>query len=498
MSLRVEGCVVRQGAVILVLALVAALLVPAALAQSSDQPVPKVEIFAGYAWMDPGASVWHTPPLPPGPPFGFRLKSIASGLGTSATINADDHWGLTLDFGAHWGPNSTIYTFMAGPQYKWRGEHVSPFVHALVGYHHLNWAGLQSGVGIAAGGGLDIHVNRWLDFRLIEADYMWAHHNSSFSTEFSGGRLRTGLLFKLGGGAPPAPASCSVSVQPMEVMAGEPVQLTANGANFRAGRTLTATWTASGGKLSGAGMGGSVDTTGLAPGSYNVSAQVSDGRKAMANCSGSFTVKEMAKHPPQISCTANPPTVRSGESSTINCTCTSPDNRSPLSYTWNTSAGTLSGSGASEVLDTAGLASGPVNVGTTCTDDRGLSDATTTVVTVEAPPAVPQSSKLGDCEFKTARVDNKCKAVLDDVALRLQRDADSKAVIVGYSGAKEGKGVAAQRARNAKTYLVKEKGIDASRIELRTGMGDEKKAEFYIVPAGATFSDSNTVVVMEK
>jgi hypothetical protein len=137
-------------------------------------------------------------------------------------------------------------------------------------------------------------------------------------------------------------------------------------------------------------------------------------------------------------------------------------------------------------------------VGTTCTDDRGLSDATTTTVTVEAPPPAPEASKLGECDFKTARVDNACKAVLDDVALRLQRDADSKAVIVGNSGAKEGKGVAAQRARNAKTYLVKEKGIDGSRIELRTGMSGEKKAEFYIVPAGATFSDANTQMVMEK
>jgi hypothetical protein len=189
--------------------------------------------------------------------------------------------------------------------------------------------------------------------------------------------------------------------------------------------------------------------------------------------------------------------VRSGEASTISCTCTSPDNRS-LSYSWNTSAGTLSGSGASETLDTAGLPSGPVHVNTTCTDDRGLSDSTSTMVAVEAPPPVPQPSKLGECDFQTARVDNKCKAILDDVALRLQRDADAKAVIVGNSGPKEAKTMAAQRATNAKTYLVKEKGIDASRIELRTGMSGEKKAEFYIVPAGATFSDANTQMVMEK
>jgi hypothetical protein len=347
------------------------------------------------------------------------------------------------------------------------------------------------------GGGLDLHVNRWLDFRLIEADYIYSHHNFSPnpSVNLNSGRVRTGLLFKLGGNPPP-PKSCSVSTEPMEVMAGEPVHVTANAANFAQGHTLTYTWNSNGGKVSGSGMSASVDTTGMAPGSYNVSAQVTD-KKASASCSGGFAVKEPPKHPPQISCSANPATVRSGEASTISCTCTNPDNRS-LGYSWSADAGTLSGSGASETLDTAGLPSGPVHVSTTCTDDRGLSDATTTMVNVEVPLPPPMPSKLGECDFKTARVDNKCKAILDDVALRLQRDADAKAVIVGYSGPKEGKAIAAQRATNAKTYLVKEKGIDPGRIEVRTGMDGGKRAEFYLVPAGATFSDPNTEMVMEK
>jgi len=55
----------------------------------------------------------------------------------------------------------------------------------------------------------------------------------------------------------------------------------------------------------------------------------------------------------------------------------------------------------------------------------------------------------------------------------------------------------ARRATNAKAYLVKEKGIDGSRIELRTGMDGGKKAAYIIVPAGATYSDANTEMVME-
>jgi hypothetical protein len=500
MSLRAEGSFTRKGAVILVLALAAALLVPAALAQSTEQPVPKVEIFAGYAWMEPGGKLGGT-----------TLDSMPTGGGLSVTVNVDKNWGLEMDFGGNHGSNAAVGTIMAGPRYKFRYERISPFVHFLVGAHLLAPEGLNTdtGIGLAAGGGIDVHVSRLIDIRLIQADYIYAHHNFFPvvvpGTNLNGARVRGGIVFNLGGGPPPPPASCSVSTEPMEVMAGEPLHATANAANFKPGRTLSSTWTASGGKASGTGMGASVDTAGMAPGSYTVSAHVSDNKKDSADCSGHFMIKEPPRNPPRLSCSANPATVRSGDSSTIACTCTSPDGR-PLSYSWSAGAGQLAPTDANATLDTAGLPSGPVSVNTTCTDDRGLSDATTTTVNVEAPPPVPQASKLGECDFKTARVDNKCKAVLDDVALRLQRDADAKAVIVGSSGRKEAKGMAAQRATNSKTYLVKEKGIDASRIELRTEKTEEeagemnggKEAEFYLVPAGATFSDANTTVVMEK
>lgn len=490
MSLRAKGSCTRKAALILVLALAAAGLAPAARAQSSGEPAPKVEIFGGYAWMEPGTTVATV-----------KLNSMSKGFGISPTFYYNEHWGFTVDGGGNFGDNATVATIMGGPQFKWRGERVSPFVHFLVGWHQLwpHFENSTTGIGLAVGGGLDLHLSRRVDFRLIEADYIFGHHNNSLvpRSDSSGARLRSGFVFKFGGGPPPPPPSCSVSAEPMEVMAGEPVHATATAANFAKNRTLTYTWNSSGGKASGSGTAAAVDTAGMAPGSYNVSVQVSDGKKGSANCSASFTIKEPPKHPPQLSCSANPATVRSGEASTINCTCTSPDNRS-LSYSWNASAGQVSGSGASATLDTAGLPSGPVSVNTTCTDDRGLSDAATTTVNVEVPPPPPMPSKLGECDFKTARVDNKCKAVLDDVALRLQRDADAKAVIVGYSGPKEGKTMAAQRATNAKTYLTKEKGIDPGRIEVRTGMEGGKRAEFHLVPAGATYSDPNTEMVMEK
>ena len=168
MSLRAEGSFTRKGAVILVLALAAALLAPAALAQSTEQPVPKVEIFAGYAWMEPGGKI-----------LGFPLDSMSKGGELSVTVNVDKNWGLEMDFGGSHGDNAAVGTIMAGPRYKFRYDRISPFVHVLVGAHLLAPEGspTDTGIGLAAGGGIDVHVSRLIDIRLIQADYIYAHHN---------------------------------------------------------------------------------------------------------------------------------------------------------------------------------------------------------------------------------------------------------------------------------------------------------------------------------
>jgi hypothetical protein len=99
-------------------------------------------------------------------------------------------------------------------------------------------------------------------------------------------------------------------------------------------------------------------------------------------------------------------------------------------------------------------------------------------------------------------VDNTCKAVLDDVAKNLQQNADNKLVIVGNADPSEKrKNLAAERAVNAKAYLSTgeaQQSIDASRIETRTGSAGTKTAEFWVVPAGATFSGEGTQTVDEN
>jgi hypothetical protein len=199
--------------------------------------------------------------------------------------------------------------------------------------------------------------------------------------------------------------------------------------------------------------------------------------------------------------------VQAGTPATVTCSCTSPDNVPVTVSGWTASGGSVSGEGNTATLNTTGASAGPITVSATCSDSRGLTASASSQVTVEVPPPPPpEASKLSECDFpnkvKPWRVDNTCKAVLDDVAQRLQHDPDAKLVIVGNAepGEKR-KNLAGERAVNSKAYLSggeAKQAIDASRIEVRTGSAGTRTAEYWVVPAGATFSAPGTETVDES
>jgi len=414
--------------------------------------------------------------------------------------------------------DTNLWDMMWGPRFKGHYGRVEPFAQGLVGFARISAKPAVSNptnlsdtaAAFKIGGGLDVGVARHFAVRLAEVNYYMTRfgtleiNNKGTQNNFTVG---TGIVFKLGVPPEGPPPSASCSVQPTDVYAGEPVSATAHAMNFNPKRTLSYSWSATGGKISGKDSTVSVDTTGLSPGSYTASANLTDGKKGQASCQASFSIKERPKNPPQVTCSANPRSVMAGTPSTITCSCSSPDNAPdyPVSASisnWSATGGRISGSGNTATLDTTGASPGPITATATCTDSRGLSVRGTGVVNVEAPAAPPQASMLNVINFtrNSARVDNTAKAILDDVALRLQRDADARAVIVGYANPAELKPatLAAQRAANAKAYLTKEKGIDPSRIETRTGTGShEMQAEIWLVPAGASFNQPGTEVVNE-
>ncbi len=490
---------------------------------AQDDEFPKYDVYTGYQWLHPGGTV----PSPFGTynaPLPNTLPDIDTGFTAALTRNFNKYLGLEGQYGKSWGHQTNEGTLSVGPRLMLRGDGMNFFAHSLLSWNQLSAPGLGSdnGIGAIVGGGIDLKVIRLFSVRLVEADYVWGrhHYDDVVSPSFpdlrrpslQGLRIGGGLLWNFGY-PPSAIPAASCSVQPSEVMVGEPITATATGSNFNPKHTLNYTWSSTGGKISGTGNTANIDTNGIAGGSYTATAHITDPKRkgGEAICTANFTVKEPPKNPPTMSCTANPTSLQAGGTVNVTCNCTSPDNVPVTVNNWTATGGSVSGSGPNATLNTSGASAGPITVSATCTDSRGLNTQASTQVTVEnpPPPPVPQASKLTDCGFenmakigKPWRVDNECKGKLDDVAKNLQQNADNKLVIVGNAEPTEKRpNLAAERAVNSKAYLTggeAKLGIDPGRIETRTGSAGTQTAEYWIVPAGGVFSGEGTQSVDES
>ena len=315
------------------------------------------------------------------------------------------------------------------------------------------------------------------------------------------------------------PITLSAAATPPAVFQGEPVSVTATPGSVSTKKNNNLVYSWAGDGVAGNGASATVATGSQAPGSYTVKAEVKEGKKGKeglkpgqtADATATYTVKEF--EPPTISCSASPTTIKPGDSATITATGVSPQNR-PLTYSYAVNGGTVSGMGATATYNSTGAPTGAVDVTCKVADDKGHSATANTSLNIVAPPPPPpqpHAQALCSISFekdkaRPTRVDNEAKACLDEVALNLQKEPDAKAVLVGSSDAKEKTKVAkeerfaakhkkakvedpaAQRAVNAKAYLVDEKGIDASRVSVATTPEDGKTVQDYLVPAGADFN----------
>ena len=488
-----------------------------------EAPVSRIDVFLGYSYAAPKGSV--TTPQADGTTFSDNYSSINYGAIGSVAYYFNKYVGGQFEFADHPdGANDGAQTAQAGIIFRYPVEGMTPFVHGLAGgvrlggpndepyaAHPYTW-----GPALTAGGGLDYDLpffDHRFALRVFQADYEYWH--ADFGPQaYTGGRanpnvarLSTGIVVKFGNITPPPPVQYACSAAPTAVFPGEPVTITGNATNLNPKKTATYSWSGQGVTVSGTSSTGNVDTGSLAPGSYTVTGHVTEGVKPgqAADCTAQFTVK--AFEPPTVSCSANPTNLKPGDSSTITAQGVSPQNR-PLTYSYQASAGSISGTGNTATLTTTGAPAGSITVTCNVADDKGQTASSTTSVSIEQPPApAPKTQTLCTIQFdhdakRPARVDNDAKGCLDDVALNAQRSSDATLVVVGNAAApteamtpKKGKhhheepiaNLAAQRAVNTKDYLVKEKGIDASRISVRTGTTGTNEVDNYLVPAGATF-----------
>ena len=378
-------------------------------ASAQSDTVPKYDIYLGYQWMHPGATV----PAPfgnPNNPTPYKVPDMSTGFGGAFTYNFDRHWGAEFDLGHSWGNSNYESTFSAGPRFMWRTEGSNIFLHALLSYNRFSVKGLPNGtngIGAILGGGWDLPFTKNFSWRVFEANYVFARHNyaSYAAPEFpdlrrptlNGARLGTGVVFSWGG-APALTPTAACSVQPTEVMVGEPVTANVTASNFNPKHTVNYAWSGNGGQVTGKETSATIDTNNVAPGNYTVTAHVTD-PKAKANneasCSANYTVKPLPpKNPPTMSMSANPNELTPGGTVSLTANCTSPDGVPVSVANWTSTSGTVTGSGNTATLNTADLPPGPVTVTATCTDSRNLTGQASTQVTIQNPPPPPVDKAL--------------------------------------------------------------------------------------------------------
>ncbi len=490
-------------------------------------PISRIDVFTGYSYFAPHGTVTTT--LGDGTTDPASYRSVDYGAIGSVAYFMNKYVGGVIEYADHSQGNlDSFQNAMGGLIFRYpSGMGVTPFAHGLAGASRVGGPngepvyahGFTWGPALKVGGGLDYDTpffNHRLGVRLFQADFVYVHADFGPEVAFGGranvkaAELSSGLIFKFGSIIPPPPVTYTCAVNPASVFPGDPVTITGTALNLNPKKTATYTWTGQGVTVKGDSATGTVDTTTLQPGQYTVTGHVSEGQKPgqFADCTANFTVKQF--EPPTISCSANPTSVNPGDSSTITSVGVSPQNR-PLTYSYSASSGSISGTTTTATLSTTGAPAGAITVTCNVADDKNQTASTTTTVTINAPQPPPaKTSTLCSITFdrdkrRPARVDNEAKACLDDVTLNAQRSADASLVVVGNAAPSEmppmGKGkhkkmkmammdpakLAAQRAVNTKDYLVKEKGIDGSRISVRTGTKGTNEVDNYLVPAGGNF-----------
>ena len=469
----------------------------------------RFDLYAGYMYVKP----IHNSGIGP-----HKYEDIGGGGIVSASYFFDKYFGVQLE-GA-FSPSASDDTHcwnsgQGGLVGRFQYRRFVPFAHALVGGTQVGGPALQpcSSVGLSYTGGVGVDyilplLNNHLAVRPAMVDYTYINidNGAPYGADNVGGigfiyalRFSAGLTLRLGHQGQSAGKegmTLGCSVDPGEAFPGAILTATAGAENLKDGRDLHYLWTTSGGALKGTEATEPLDTTGLAPGTYNVGVRMvrGGGDRTLASCTTSFVVVNPT--PPTISCSADKAAINSGTPVTITTVAQSASGR-PLTYSYSSTNGQVTGDGATAQLSTIGSTPGAITVTCKVIDDKGLTAQATASVVV-ATPALPEvvvaaNNKLCTLSFvrdtrRPNRVDNEAKGCLDDIALTLNRDPATKLVLVGSHGERERPSNAAERVLNAADYLTKEKGIDRSRLDLRTTGTAGQQVTTTLLAPGATFT----------
>lgn len=479
---------------------------PAPAPKAASAPAPsRWDLFAGFSYLAPKGKLIDNGTMQD------NAKAVSCCADVSLARYFTNYVGVQIegDFHKNGGNYSTVvHNQFAGGSggliFRLPTADITPFVHALIGGENVNSTYYKSdhwGMVLTAGGGMD-YQTPWLDHRLairvFQADYQYTHENfyPIARTNLNMARLSTGVVVSFGTMAPPATITIACAAQPTSVFQGEPVTVTATVGNALPKEHLIYSWSGDG--VTGTETNAKVDTSNLAPGTYKVNCGVKEGKpgkeglKPWQSGSGTatFTVKEF--EPPTLSCSANPTDLKPGDSATITSQGVSPQNR-PLTYTYQASGGTISGSGTTATYSSTGAQTGPVQITCSVADDKNHSATANTSVNIQPPPPPPGPSPeqvrlearlaLHSVFFPTAQPREKhpegglvesqqtiLTTLATDFKSYLQFKPDAHLTLTGHADPrgsdKYNQALSERRVNRAKDFLVSQ-GIPAGAIEVQ-------------------------------
>ena len=187
---------------------------------------------------------------------------------------------------------------------------------------------------------------------------------------------------------------------------------------------------------------------------------------------------------PKISVSGPSDDVPDGEMITFTADVRGGDADVMPTFNWTVSAGTISnGQGTSVIfVNTTGLGGQTV----TATVELGGLDRKCDNSASATTGVRPNSKPRKFDEYGALKLADE-HARLDNLAIEMQSDPMSQGYILTYGGKTSAGGAAQSSADKAKIYLVKTRGIDASRIvTVNGGYRDKPFTELWIVPSGAS------------
>lgn len=440
--------------------------------------------FSG--WGGAGEFVWN-------PARWVGLVEQVGGPSYNRTVNGT---------GLHGG----LSTLLFGPRLNLRRfDYFVPYAEFLLGASHagvpMTGDQSQTSFALAAGGGVDIALTRNIAWRFAELDYLM----TNFSGSSLGGNARqdnfrvgSGIVLRFGlpSAAPPPPphqppvAACSANPTSVFAGSGDSVAIHVN-ASSPQNDPLTYSYTATGGAVDGNGPDARWNSTGVAVGTYTITAKVDDGKGGTASCATDFKVEERPNRPPTASLSVERSPILPGEHTGITCNGSDPDG-DPLTYSYSATGGQVSGTGANAQFDATGLKPGTYTVKCTVNDGRGgAADATGDVV-VQEPPQVHQLEvklALHSIYFPTAQPTvarpnggllasqaGTLDTLASDFKQYLTFRPDAHLILGGHADIRGGKeynqALSERRVERTKSYLI-EKGVPADHLETKA-YGEEQ------------------------